>query len=72
MFQEIQPTSYREGQFRLREEIWKRDLLGSIVLVTVHDQIGQCVNGTACSNFIEELGGTDITQLDGRSGKFQI
>ena len=51
---------------------WKRDTLGSIVLVTVHDEIGLCVNGTSCSNFIEELGGTDIAQLDGRSGKFQI
>ena len=51
---------------------WKRDTLGSIALVTVHDEIGLCVNGTSCSNFIEELGGTDIAQLDGRSGKFQI
>ena len=53
-------------------ERWKTNLPGSIVLVTVHDEIGQCVNGTSCSNFIEELGGTGIAQLDGRPGKFQI
>ena len=70
--QEVTLTAYNEVLFEATVTNWKNDVLGGIVLVTVHDEVGLCTNGTACSNFIEELDGTGIAQLDGRAGKFQI